>query len=285
MPMLCLAGAFRVLGTEPDGDSIRFVPGDPTLWGRVPGGVRVNAQGGAQMRLDGIDALETHYTPHGGQTLHQPLGLAHAASAELLDWLGFRDVERKGETITSVAADDLPGFLLTRTADKYGRCVALIGRGDAPAESGSRLKVMPDLLRETVNHHQISAGLAYPTFYTKLYADLRNELAAQTEAARAAGTGVFADDGTEQGVEVQSLRTLTDDAVLLPKLFRRLADYLHLNGEDPSLAGFPAFLEQSADTLLVVSSAEKTTLADLVDVSAQTVRLTRPPEDLVFDEK
>jgi hypothetical protein len=144
---------------------------------------------------------------------------------------------------------------------------------------------MPDLLRETVNHHQISAGLAYPTFYTKLYADLRNELAAQTEAARAAGTGVFADDGTEQGVEVQSLRTLTDDAVLLPKLFRRLADYLHLNGDDPSLAGFPAFLEQSADTLLVVSSAEKTTLADLVDVSAQTVRLTRPPEDLVFDEK
>ena len=101
MPMLCLAGTFRILSTEPDGDSIRFYPDDPAPWARVPGpnAVRTNAGGGAQLRLDGIDALETHYSPRGGGPLHQPIDLAHQARDELLRWLGFRDMQRTGETV------------------------------------------------------------------------------------------------------------------------------------------------------------------------------------------
>jgi endonuclease YncB( thermonuclease family) len=264
---------------------VRFLPTDPAGWDQVPGAtaVRRNASGAAQLRLDAIDALETHYTPVGGHMLHQPLELAHAAAAELLDWLGFTGVVRSGETVKSVAADGQPGFILTRGADVYGRCVALVGRGDAPGSG--MLNVDVALLRETVNHHLLADGLAYPTFYTKLYADLRNELAAQSRAARSAKSGVFAEDLTEAGVTVESLATLTDTAVILPKLFRRLADYLHLNAADVSLAGFKAFLSQQADSLWVVSTGEKTTLDTLVDVSGQTVKLTREPEDLVFDEK
>src|SRR4051812_20296896 len=115
MPMLCLAGTFPVLGTEPDGDSLRFRPEDPADWAKVPGphAVRRNATGGAQLRLDAIDALETHYAPPGGHVLHQPLALAHAAAAELLAWVGFEDVQREGETVKSVREDDRPGFILT----------------------------------------------------------------------------------------------------------------------------------------------------------------------------
>ena len=266
MPMLCLAGAFHVTGTEPDGDSVRFRPTDPADWDQVPGptAVRRNASGAAQLRLDAIDALETHYTPAGGKLVHQPLELAHAAAAELLAWLGFTDVVRSGETVKSVAADDQPGFILTRGADVYGRCVALVGRGAAPGSGMINVDVA--LLRQTVNHHLITTGLAYPTFYTKLYADLRNELATQAAAARAARSGVFAGDLTQSGVTVDSLATLTDDAVILPKLFRRLADYLHLNGDDLSLSGFKAFLAQQADTLWVIPTSEKTTLDSLVTV-------------------
>src|SRR3954469_9457451 len=140
MPMLCLAGTYRITGTEPDGDSGRVVPRDPAGWDALRGldrggglpRFRVNAPGGPQLRLDGVDALETHYAPVGGPSLPQPLGLAHEAGAELLRWLGFRQVERDGERVTSVAEDDRPGFILTRTADTYGRCVALVGRGDPP---------------------------------------------------------------------------------------------------------------------------------------------------------
>lgn len=287
MPMLCLAGTFHVLSTEPDGDSIRFVPNSPEDWKKVSGPhrVRVNAQGGAQLRLDGIDALETHYAPRGGHSLHQPLPFAHAAAAELLKWLGFRDVVRKGEKVTSVSSDDVPGFLLTRTADTYGRCVALIGRGDAPAASGTELRVDRRLLRKTANYRLIGAGLAYPTFYSKLYVELREELAKQAAAARkGSGKGLFAQDVTQTGVEIAALSTLTDDAIILPKLFRRLVDYLHLNGDDPSLAGFKSYLAQRDDRLYIIPAAQKTGLDTIVDVSGQVIKLTQAPEELIFDE-
>ncbi len=285
MPMLCLAGTFHVVGSQPDGDSIHFRPNDPFGLGEGPGptAVKRNATGSAQMRLDAIDALETHYTPTGGGTQHQPLELAHAASAELLDWLGFADVVRKGETVTGVAQDDRPGYIFTRGADLYGRCVALLGRGDAPAASGTQVMVDVAMLRETANHHLLVTGLAYPTFYTKLYVDLRNELAAQAGAARATAVGVFKDDETQTGVTVDSLATLTDSAVILPKLFRRLVEYLHLG--DTSLAGFEDFLAQQADRLWIIPTGEMTNFDTVVTVDGQTVSLTRLPEELVFDEK
>jgi endonuclease YncB( thermonuclease family) len=287
MPMLCVAGTFRIVGTEPDGDSVRFVATDPAHWELVPGPdrVRVNAHGGAQLRLDGIDALETHYAPTGGPRLHQPLKLAHDAAAELLRWLGFRGVVRDAEKVVEVRADDLPGYLLTRTADEYGRCVALVGRGAPPAASGSSVMVRVTHLRKTANHRLIGTGLAYPTYYTKLYAELRGELTKQAAAARkGAGKGVWPEDLTQSGVTVADRGTLTDDAVILPKLFRRLVDYLQLNGDDPSLAGFAGYLAARDDRLYVIPTAEKTGLDAIVTVDGQTVKLRYRPEELVFDE-
>jgi endonuclease YncB( thermonuclease family) len=285
MPMLCLAGTFRILDTEPDGDSIRFYPDDPAQWARVPGEnrVRTNATGGAQLRLDAIDALETHYSPPGGTPLHQPLVLAHAAADELLRWLGFKGVQRDGEKVTAATPDALPGYLLTRGADRYGRCVALVGRGDPPGTSGTEIRVTLAMLRRTANHRLITTGLAYPTFYLKLYPDLRAELAKQAQQAHSS-TGVWAVDRTQKGVTVADLSTLTDDAVILPKLFRRLADYLDLNAGDPSLAGFPAYLAQRNDPVFILATGHYTNFDFVVRVDGQTVRMTTEPEGLVFQE-
>jgi hypothetical protein len=55
-------------------------------------------------------------------------------------------------------------------------------------------------MRKTANHRLISAGLAYPTFYSKLYVDLRQELTKQATAARqGSGKGLFAQDVTQNG--------------------------------------------------------------------------------------
>jgi endonuclease YncB( thermonuclease family) len=286
MPMLCLAGTFRILNTEPDGDSIRFYPDDPAQWESVPGPnpVRTNAGGGAQLRLDGIDALETHYSPRGGGPLHQPIDLAHQARDELVRWLGFRGVQRDGETVTAATPEQLPGYLLTRGADLYGRCVALVGRGDAPAASGTQAMVRVADLRRTANHRLVAAGLAYPTFYLKLFPDLRAELTKQARQARAAKKGIWAGDLSQKGVDVKSLATLTDEAVLLPKLFRRLVDYLAINDRDVSLDGFPAYLAQREDPVFILSTGAYTGFDFVVEVRGQVVRLTTEPEDLVFQE-
>jgi hypothetical protein len=58
MGMFLIAGSFRVTGAQPDGDSIRFAPDDPSKWDLItgPNKVKHNASGGAQLRLDAIDA-------------------------------------------------------------------------------------------------------------------------------------------------------------------------------------------------------------------------------------
>jgi endonuclease YncB( thermonuclease family) len=288
MPMLLVTGTFRVTHSEPDGDSVHFIANDDTVWDRVGGSHAVERHNGVvQLRLDAIDALETHYAPRGGPVEHQPLELAHAARDRVLELLGFTGVQHQGERVTAVDQDSLPGYVLTRTADKYGRCVALIGAGNPPdgGSSGDLVHVDEPALLQTVNYNVLLEGLVYPTYYSLLYVELRDALTQAAETARNGGRGLWADDLTQSGVDVQSLTTLTTDAVILPKLFRRLDEYLFHSQPDVDLGGFKAFLEQSKDRVWIVSSGKSTSFDSVVDVAGNVVSLNRPPEDLVFIEK
>ncbi len=289
MTFLAIKGAFHAKGAQPDGDSLRFAPDDSGQWDLVGGqhAVKRNATGAAQLRLDGIDALETHYTPLHGTRTHQPLALARAASDELLGWLGFTGVRRDAaETVTACDQDSVAGFILTRGADLYGRCVSLVGRGEPPSASGTQTFIDGALLQTTANHHMLTTGLAYPTYYRDLFPDLREEFTRTVNAAQSAASGVWAVDRTTAGARILTSTSLTDDVVILPKLFRRLADYLHLGAGDVSLAGFPAFLAQAEDRYFILSTGHSTTGLDTITVvDGDTVRLTHPPTDLVFDEK
>jgi hypothetical protein len=52
------------------------------------------------------------------------------------------------------------------------------------------------------------------------------------------------------------------------------------------VAGFPAFLDQAADKFFILSTGHSTTgLDEVVEVTGNNVKMTRPIEDLVFDEK
>jgi hypothetical protein len=77
---------------------------------------------------------------------------------------------------------------------------------------------------------------------------------------------------------------LTDEVVILPKLFRRLVDYLELNGGDPALDAISAYLAQRGDPVLILSTGHYTGFDYVVRVTGQTVRLTTAPENLVFQE-
>ena len=286
MPMLLITGSYEIKGTQPDGDTVHFTPDDPSQWDLVggPGGRRVqhSATGRATLRLDAIDALETHYGPN---PVHQPLKFAHAARDELLTRLGFTDVQhRPDETVTAAIPETTPGFILTRGADVHGRCIALAGSGPIPGPSGLEIDVDESALRATVNHHMVAVGLAYPTFYRSLFTSLRAELTTVAQQARASGKGLWPSDVTTTGAKITGLSSLTDDLVLLPKLFRRLVDYLRL--DNGSLACFPAFLAGVQDRYSILSTGERCAgLHRIVEVTdGQTVKMTHPVEDLVFDE-
>src|SRR4051794_4832991 len=99
MPMPVIAGQYRVRGARPEGGSGRLHPGRLAQWLLLPGAhrARLNAAGGAQLRLDGVDALETHYAIPGRGLAHQPLALGRAAASAVLDRLGFTGVVRAAD--------------------------------------------------------------------------------------------------------------------------------------------------------------------------------------------
>ncbi|HEY7277549.1 MAG TPA: hypothetical protein VH594_16380 [Trebonia sp.] len=286
MSLYLIKGQYRIVHSEPDGDSVHFIPGNPDAFTSLHLNARLGAGGAAQLRLDAIDALETHYTPsaHGAKTMHQPLELAHAAGSRLLELLGFTDVVRKGETVTSATPDACPGYILTRFADKYGRPVSLAFAGDTDHADLSSVFTGTDLLHASVNYQLLAEGLVYPTFYSQLYPDLRADLTAAAGDAKAAKSGVWASDATTSGATITALADLTDQLVIMPKLFRRLAEYFALSVGSVSLDGFAAFMASHDDRLYVISDAHATGFDNVITVAGQTVTLDKEITDLIFTE-
>jgi hypothetical protein len=91
-------------GPEPDGDTINFLPDTPALVEAIPGrsGVPpdINARG-ISVRLEAIDALETHF-----HETHQELAGANAARDELLRRLGFTNIRYFDDLPNKVASAD-----------------------------------------------------------------------------------------------------------------------------------------------------------------------------------
>lgn len=288
MPMTLIQGSFRILKAAPDGDSIRFYPNDPEAWQKLSKSIRANHQGGGQLRLDAIDALETHYHPRIGHigNKHQPRKYGEAAADELLKFLGFKEFTRgNNEVITSAQPEEVPGYILTRFADKYGRSVAFVFKGDSKEADGSDVYLDESLLKQSANYYLLAEGLVYPTFYSKLYPDTRKELSAVTKKARDQNKGLWSSDKTNEGFDLENLKTITDSVVILPKLFRRLLDYLAINDGSASLKGFPDYLQSHDDKLIIVPDTHVTGFDYVVKVDGQNVKLTSLPEDLVFMEK
>ncbi|MBW4509532.1 MAG: thermonuclease family protein [Scytonematopsis contorta HA4267-MV1] len=288
MGMTLLQGSFRIIKSAPDGDSIRFYAKNTNIWKKLPTPVRPNATGGVQLRLDSIDALETHFQARVGSlgTQHQPLKFAHAAGDELLKYLGFKNFTRnKNEVITKAEPEEVPGFILTRFADQYGRGVAFVFKGKSEKEDGSDVYLDEALLKKSANYHLLETGLVYPTFYSKLFPDLRKVLTAASQKARKDKKGLWELDKTNEGFNLENVETITDDVVILPKLFRRLISYLAINDGSASLKGFPAYLESNNDKVIILPDGHVTGFDYVVEVNEQNIKLKELPENLVFIEK
>lgn len=288
MPMTVIHGHYQILHAAPDGDSVRFYPDQPDIWKRLHLRVRSNHAGGVQLRLDGIDALETHYRPQEGSLglQHQPLQFAHEAAAKLLQFLGFKKVTRgANEVVTASEPSQTLGYILTRFADQYGRCVAFAFEGEPPAEDGHDIYLDATQLHRSANYQLLAAGLAYPTYYSKLYPDLRKSMTLAVKSAQKAHKGLWPLDKTTQGLTLDTLRSITDEGVILPKLFRRLLDYFAINDGSLSLAGFKSYLESREDRVIILPDGHVTGFDYVVTVNGQHVSLITPAENLIFIEK
>jgi endonuclease YncB( thermonuclease family) len=286
VPFTLIEGTFHVVGRSPDGDSLGFRASNPAHWAKLDGPpAKLNSQGITQLRFEAIDALETHYTPPGQhREYHQPRGLAEAATDALLAAAGITNIEWDQAHRTVMSANDgVPGYILSRSVEQNHRPVAFVYAGGAPGADGGSVHLDVALVQQSINFQLADSGLAYPTYYRKLFPDLRDAFTQAVVNAREAGRGVWKADATQAGA-VAMLADLQDKTPILPKLFRRLMEYM--DGVDDQLQDFKAFLAAKADALLILSSRHFTHLDTVVNVNlgASSVSLTVPPEDLVFEE-
>ena len=160
MPFSVIKGTFHVVGFSPDGDSIRFKALDNTRWSALEGiPVRLSAQGMAQLRIEAIDTLETHY-----EQQHQPLAFAETAAQKLFTLLGIKDVVWNASHSKVVSAKDgIPGAIISRTTEENGRPVAFVFDSKLDLLDGEPIFLEKPLVRKSINFKMLRAGLAYPS--------------------------------------------------------------------------------------------------------------------------
>ena len=69
------------------------------------------------------------------------------------------------------------------------------------------------------------------------------------------------------------------DRMILPKLFRRLAQYLQGGGP---VIGFDEFLEARSEGVIVIPEVHLTHFDTVIELEGETVRMTEAPENLIF---
>lgn len=278
MPFTLIKGTYHVVGYSPDGDSIRFQAADNANWDLLDGPpAGLNGRGHVQLRLEAIDTLETHF-----RNTHQPLELALAALNALMDDLGIENVTwNPSHTMVTGASDGVEGYIISRQVERNNRPVAFAFAGEAPEEDGATVFLTPERLRGSANYQQVESGMAYPTYYKGLFADLRAEFTAAAQNARQAGLGIWQRDATLAGFEVNGIRSIEEDVVILPKLFRRLAEYL--DGGGVSMDGFLEFLEAKNEPVLIIPTAHPTHFDDIIEVDGQSLRMLVAPEEVLFE--
>lgn len=262
-------GRFVIVGRNPDGDSVRFLPQGAHTLSR-----------GTQLRLEGIDAPELHYE---GQS--QPL--AKEARDALLTALGFHSVTfgRDGRVARAEPPQGVAGWIVTRYADRYHRPLALVFRAEA-------MRSLPS----SVNHRLVLQGAAYPAFYRTLPEAHREVLREAAVAARLERRGVWRRDSSG-GFTLEDEQSLGEEGqLILPKLYRRCCEYLEgtrrgFEGTFPQWLGrrrsprglrrSRAFTEHGPERVWV--KGRERTLAELVSQTGSRVALEADPLDLVFD--
>ena len=296
MPYTLIQGSFHIhyparplSGPEPDGDTLKFQPVNRTLITNLPRpnwAASFNLNGITSVRFEAIDALETHFDVE-NDTFHQKLDLALAQRDALLAQAGFGVVRYFAQhpfIVESAERHPVPGYILSNGLDTYGRTIAFVFVGEPPAIDGSQLFVTPQMLDTSLNAFMLRTGQAYAAFYLTMPAELREHLRGIARSARDANAGLWAQATatTDRTARITGLDML-QQAVIWPKLFRRLAPYFvqgHTNfdGLDAWLRADP----RNRDDRLLLPTLELGNMHDLIVEDGEQVRLAYATEDIVI---
>ncbi|WP_395292281.1 thermonuclease family protein [Kitasatospora hibisci] len=273
-------------GPEPDGDTIKFKPDAPALVEGLPrpSGAPPNINGrGISVRLEAIDALETHFNE-----THQEQAGADAGRDRLLELLGFTNVvffDDQPAKVQSADQDSVRGHVLSNGIDANGRLIGFVYEGEPTEPDGTPVFLDEARVDLSANAVLLAEGHAYPAFYATLPAALRTHLADVSRSARAAKAGLWPRSKADPNgkATVPGLAAL-QQLVMWPKLFRRLVPFLATGA--PDLGGFDAWLRQDPvhrdDPIFLLDRGEHGNLHDVIEAVGHDIQLTVWPEDFII---
>lgn len=262
MPFTVIRGTFRPDLGQMDGDSVRFMPDKPQLILDLPRARKstLKADGTAQLRYEGIDAIEKGATPSLAK-------LALEANRKLLG--------------VSATVSHPRGYILSRTCETNGRPVSFCFTGTPPAADGASVRLEPALMRKSVNTAIVRSGFAYPLFYTTLFAELRTVLVDALRAAQqGSGRGYWPTDLSTKGFKVASRADAKTLPPIFPKLWRRL--FSDFKGDLADLSSFIAFVRSQDERLHTLSDGRFIAFDDVLKLKSGKLRMVYAPHDLVF---
>ncbi len=272
-----IRGTFHVKGFQPDGDSIRFRADKSERWKSFTWKNKsFRKEPLVQLRLEGIDALETHYNGY-----HQPRTFGIGALEKLLEYLGITQIEYSLSLRTIVNAQDaVPGCIAVATIDAFNRPVCLAFPANVSLNDGDILDAAQVPIEASVNYQMCLEGIVYPTFYTTTDAAIVRAITSATKTARESRRGFWVIDRTAK-FSFYDVRTIYDDILILPKLFRRITAFCERHSDIREL---PAYLAADKDWVYL-SDGSKTSLDQLLSVRGRLVEMKRQPEEVFFELK
>ena len=273
-----IAGTFHVKGFQPDGDSIRFQANNAANWDFFKWETEADKKiKKKQLRVEAIDAMETHYVGY-----HQPRTFALAAMESLLEMLEIKSVIYSLALTQIVNADDgKPGFIASATTDHFGRLVSYVFPKSVKLTDGEVMDSATLPIGDSLNFQLAREGLVYPTFYTTTDRVFAQEIREVVLRARKTKRGIWSIDRTSD-FTLYDIRTLQEDILILPKLFRRLVTFFDRYAEFEQLTDY---LKKQKDNLVLWDGTKKKSLADLMKISKRLIQIKTPIEDILFNPK
>ena len=134
---------------------------------------------------------------------------------------------------------------------------------------------------DSINFQLAREGQVYPTFYKGTDRFIAEKIRAVIARARKTKRGLWSIDRTADFM-LYDIRTLQEDVLILPKLFRRLVSFFDGYSEFNQLGDY---LAKQQDRLELWDGTKKKSLAELMKISGRRVQLKTAPEDILFNPK
>lgn len=269
MDYYLIKGHFHVVGYSPDGDSLMFEAKNKKHWKKITSAHHElfeeklkKGNGVVQLRLQGIDALETHYSPSnliapkglGSKKsskaeapkkgkFRQPATYGDMATSEMMKLFGVENMTwaksgygatyvkqievikgKKTSTYKSKNNDPLEGYVIVNDIERKGRPISWVFAGKTRTRDGAKLTTakLNATLKNSINYQLLANGLVYPYFFFTLAAKLRNNLVEAVESAQKEKLNIWSLDKTMDGILLKKSSQITGDHLLFPYLFRRI---------------------------------------------------------------